>query len=278
MKQFAALCIAASLIFNPVNASAALLQKGTYNNDVKRVQIILKQLGYFKYPKITGYFGSITVNAVRKFQQENGLAADGIIGDRTKRVLFGNINTDNIPAIQPVQKIDGALDWFKEVQYIWSIGTNAIVTDVDTGKSFELRRTYGYNHADVEPLTKKDSAIVKEIWNGWSWERRAVIVNVGGKLLAGSMTAMPHAGLDSAPAGALVRYRSAGYGTGYNLDAIKNNGANGVMDIHFLNSRTHSTNVLQKSQQDMVKKADQYIQAMTKLSDIKVLSLSKVSN
>ncbi len=158
----------------------------------------------------------------------------------------------------------GALDWFEEVQYILERGTDAYITDVDTGKSFWVRRTFGTNHADIEPLTKEDSDIIKDIWNGWSWDRRAVVVQVGDDILAGAMSAMPHAGLDSAPAVNYVSGRSAGYGYGQNLDAIKNNGADGVMDLHFKSSRTHSTNRVQSSMQNMVDKADQYIKDMDK--------------
>lgn len=265
-KQLILVGLILSFVFNPINASAALLKKGNQSYEVKKVQLVLKQLGYYAYPKVTGYYGSYTLKAVKKFQQENGLLADGIIGARTKKVLFTNFPSQNkavlLTAENTVKSKNGDLDWFKEVQYIWKIGMDATVTDIDTGKSFELKRTYGYNHADVEPLTVKDSNIIKDIWNGWSWERRAVVVNVAGRYLAGSMTAMPHAGRDSAPAGVLISNRSSGYGTGYNLDLIKNNAANGVMDIHFLNSRTHSTNVVQQSQQDMVAKAAHYIKNM----------------
>ena len=150
------------------------------------------------------------------------------------------------------------------MQYILERGTDAYITDVDTGKSFWVRRTFGTNHADIEPLTKEDSDIIKDIWNGWSWDRRAVVVQVGDDILAGAMSAMPHAGLDSAPAVNYVSGRSAGYGYGQNLDAIKNNGADGVMDLHFKSSRTHSTNRVQSSMQNMVDKADQYIKDMDK--------------
>ena len=153
----------------------------------------------------------------------------------------------------------GSLDWFKEVQYIFPRGTDAQITDVDTGKSFWVKRTFGTNHADIEPLTKEDSKIIKSIWNGWSWERRAVIVRVGDHILAGAMSAMPHAGLDSAPAVDYVNGRSGGYGYGQNLDAVKNNGADGVLDLHFKNSRTHGTNKKQDCMQSMVRKANRHI-------------------
>lgn len=272
--RMAVLGMAAIMTFSPVNASASeLLKVGCSGTEVKTVQTTLKELGYFTYQKTTGYYGSITEKAVKKFQRDNGLLADGIIGSRTFDVLFTDTDSMDTPKIT-LMKADassktavtsaktGALDWFLEVQYIFSRGTDAVVTDIDTGKSFQVRRTYGTNHADVEPLSEEDSNIIKDIWGGWSWERRAVVVQVGDCILAGSMTGMPHAGVDSAPAEQYVSGRSNGYGYGQNLDKIKNNGARGVLDIHFKNSRTHTTNVVLKSQQDMVKKAANYIRQM----------------
>ncbi len=258
-KLLTVACLTAIVAFNLLHASAALLKTGSSSSEVKNLQLALKQLGYFKYPKATGYYGSITTSAVRKFQKESGLAADGIVGSKTKAALAECIPNVKSAFFTEKQSGNNMLDWFKEVQYIWKRGMNATVTDVDTGKSFKVKRTFGTNHADVEPLTKKDTQTIKDIWNGWSWERRAVVIKAGGTVIAGSMTAMPHAGVDSAPAVKTVNNRSCGYGRGENLDAVKGNGANGVMDIHFLNSRTHSSNQKQSSQQNMVKKAGKYI-------------------
>ncbi|MGL4345597.1 MAG: SH3 domain-containing protein [Cellulosilyticaceae bacterium] len=98
-------------------------------------------------------------------------------------------------------------------------GAVVTIEDVYTGKKFQIKRTFGTNHADVEALTKADTQIVKQIWGGFSWERRPVIVHVKGRRLAASMAGMPHAG-DS-------------------LDAVKGNGMSGVMDLHFQGSRKH---------------------------------------
>ncbi len=261
--RIATICMAATMAFTPASALAAL-RKGSSGSEVKIIQDTLKELGYFTYPKSTGYFGSITVSAVKRFQRDNGLTPDGVVGKQTKSILFSDTTSENIadaslvsPSADP-GKI-GALDWYKEVQYIFGRGDVAEIIDVDTGRSFYLKRTYGTNHADVEPLTKKDANIIKDIWGGWSWNRRAVVVKVDGYVLAGSLCAMPHAGIDSKPAEAYVSGRSGGYGRGCNLDAVKNNGVNGVMDLHFKNSRTHGTNSVNKAHQDMVKKAAEYI-------------------
>ena len=265
LKHIVLFSLMVSMLFSPMKVSAALLKKGSKNNEVKQVQTVLKKLGFFTYPKVTGYYGKNTVASVKRFQRDNGLTADGIVGKKTRTVIEKYIHSQETKTKKvktKATKDSGALDWYKEVQYLWKKGIKATVTDVNTGKTFRVKRTYGHNHADVEPLTKKDSKIIKEIWNGWSWERRAVTVEVDGKILAGSMTAMPHAGRDSSPANKVISNRSDNYGRGSNLDAVKNNGANGVIDIHFLNSRTHGSNRVLKNQQDMVKKANSYIKKL----------------
>lgn len=262
-------CLIGTMILSPINTSASVLKIGTKNKEVKTVQLTLKHMGYFTYKDITGYYGKITAKAVKKLQKDNGLAADGIVGKNTRKVIkklsnkesgiLSSTITNTITNTSKDKITYANLDWFKEVINIWDRGVNATVTDVDTGKSFEVKRTYGTNHADVEPLTKADTKKIKDIWGGFTWERRAVVVEVGQYVLPGSMTAVPHAGVDSLPSGTIVSKRSDGYGRGYNLDEVKNNGVSGVMDIHFKNSRTHSTNIVQKVHQDAIKKAYTYI-------------------
>lgn len=268
--RLAAISLAAIMALTPTNAfAAALVKKGSKGSDVKMIQTTLKELGYFTYPKVTGYYGSVTVEAVKRFQRDNGIASDGIVGKVTMGKLSGGTEQKTARTLMATAEIaavttitGGALDWYKDVKDIWKRGEDAVVTDITTGKSFHVKRTYGSNHADVEPLTKADTQIIKDIWGGFSWERRAVTVEIGNYILAASMTSMPHAGKDSAPANKYISRRSEGYGWGVNLDAVKNNGANGVMDIHFKNSKTHTTNRTLKSQQDMVKKAAEFITNM----------------
>ncbi len=259
-----ACCMAAVIAFTPADALAAtLLRRGSSGTEVKSVQLSLKELGYFTYPKVTGYYGSITETAVKKFQRDNNLKADGVVGSNTRAALKA-LASDDEDAKLMMEPADtskmGDLDWFSEVQYIFKRGDTAKITDVDTGRSFMLKRTFGTNHADVEPLTREDAGIIKDIWGGWSWTRRAVIVEIDGYIIAGSLAAMPHAGVDSAPAVKYVSNRSGGYGWGKNLDAVKGNGVNGVIDLHFKNSRNHNTNKVKKEHQDMVKKANIFIE------------------
>lgn len=267
--RIVSICMAAVIALSPVSVSASVLKVGSRGTQVKTVQSALQSLGYFTYPNLTGYYGSITETAVKRFQADHGITADGIIGKATLGILASSpaastsgVKLITLSSINTTAANSGALDWFKQVRDIWKRGMNAVVTDVNTGKSFSVKRTYGTNHADVETLTKEDTAIMKSIWGGFSWERRAVVVQIGDYTIAGSMTAMPHAGIESKAAGVYVSGRSAGYGYGYNYDLVKGNGISGHMDIHFLNSRTHGTNVVQKVHQDMVKKAAEYIRKL----------------
>lgn len=148
------------------------------------------------------------------------------------------------------------LDWWKDANKVFYIGAVAKVTDIWSGKSFYIKRTYGRNHADCETLTPEDTEIMKGIWGGsWNWSRRPVILEFEGRRLAASMAGMPHAGLDEQPVNKIVSSRSAGYGRGYNLDKVKDNDMDGHIDVHFLNSRTHGTNRVDPGHQKAVKEA-----------------------
>ena len=256
-KTMAAVMAALLIATVPMQAQAAV-KHGETSAEVRYIQTALKRLGHFNYPEITGYYGDVTARAVKAFQQASSVAATGVADDATIALIKKAVPEEELAALEKM----GAIDWFKTVQYVFPRECDAEVLDVDTGKTFNVRRTFGHNHADIEPLTKEDAAIIKEIWGGtWNWTRRAVVVRVGEYVMAGSMTAFPHAGRDDKPSLAVVSNLSGGYGTGQNLDAVKGNGVDGHMDIHFLNSLTHGSNVKQKVHQDAVAKAAAYIAA-----------------
>jgi LysM repeat protein len=122
------------------------------------------------------------------------------------------------------------LDWWTEAQYLFPINKVATVVDFQTGRSFQVKRTIGANHADCEPLTTKDSKIIKEIWGGsYSWKERAVLVVVDGRKIAASMSSMPH-----------------------DISYIKNNGFDGHFDIHFKNSTRHSDGKISDAHQRQI--------------------------
>ena len=70
------------------DAKKYTLLEGTRGTDVDSFQRQLKELGYLR--KVTGYYGSETIEAVKAFQKVNGLSVDGKAGEKT----FNMINSD----------------------------------------------------------------------------------------------------------------------------------------------------------------------------------------
>ncbi|ESU30176.1 hypothetical protein G3A_23275 [Bacillus sp. 17376] len=121
---------------------------------------------------------------------------------------------------------------WEEVNEILPRYTKFTVVDLETGLEFQVQRRAGSNHADVQPLTPKDTAIMKKIYNGkWSWKRRAIIVISEDEKIAASMHGMPHGG-----------------------GALKNNFP-GHFCIHFYGSTTHRTNFMDLSHKLMILKS-----------------------
>ncbi len=264
LKGITAIGLAAGLIFSAVlPVSAASIETGARGAQVTYVQKALKELSLYDYDEITGFYGPVTEAGVAAFQKANGLEASGIVDDATMNALKAQVPPTEAGVLNLDGKTVGALNWYSDAQYIFAKETTALVTDVETGKSWYMMRTFGHHHADVEPLTQEDADIIKEVWGGkWSWTRRAVVVEVGDYVLAASMVAVPHAGRDDKPALAVVSNLSGGYGTGQNLDAVKGNGIDGVMCIHFQGSKIHGTNVVDKQHQNAVSKAAEYLDSL----------------
>ena len=69
-----------------------ILKKGMEGDEVAVLQSNLKELGYFD-TEVTGYFGEITEQAVKRLQEDHGLYRDGIAGRKTftliNSLLFG---------------------------------------------------------------------------------------------------------------------------------------------------------------------------------------------
>ena len=66
------------------------LKVGMSGDAVKKMQQKLKDLGYYT-GSVTGSFGNVTWEGVRKFQKANGLTADGVVGPKTLAALYGTM-------------------------------------------------------------------------------------------------------------------------------------------------------------------------------------------
>lgn len=67
-------------------ASKPVLKKGMSGSAVKTLQLNLKKLGFFS-AAATGYFGDITVTAVKKFQKKYNIPATGVVASLTHSKL-----------------------------------------------------------------------------------------------------------------------------------------------------------------------------------------------
>jgi|LSQX01.1.fsa_nt_gb hypothetical protein len=140
----------------------------------------------------------------------------------------------------------GELIPWEEADQLFPKYAKARIVDVDTRLSFWVQRRAGTEHADVQPLTKEDTEIMKTIYQGkWSWQRKAIIVELeDGRRLAASMHGMPH-------------------GAG----AIRGNNFNGHFCVHFWGSTTHGSKKPNRAHQIMVwKAAGQFDQQLEKVS------------
>jgi hypothetical protein len=127
----------------------------------------------------------------------------------------------------------GKLVGWEEVEKLLPRKSVFSIKDVETGLTFQVQRRAGTDHADVQPLTKEDTTIMKQMYNGrWSWKRKAIIVYSDGRQFAASMNGMPHGG-----------------------DGIPGNGFSGHFCVHFLNSSTHRSDEPDLAHQLMVHKA-----------------------
>lgn len=119
------------------------------------------------------------------------------------------------------------------VDRLWPRGSYAVVEDLATGLRLRVLRRGGTFHADAEPATAADTAVLREIYGGhWSWRRRAVVVIVGGRRIAASANGMPHGG-----------------------QKILDNGFEGHFCLHFTGSRLHVTGSPDRGHQLAVQKA-----------------------
>lgn len=130
------------------------------------------------------------------------------------------------------------------------------ITDLETGLSFRGQRRAGSSHADVQPLTKEDTAVMKQIYGGeWSWSRRAVLVQSPEGAVAGSMHGMPHGG-----------------------DGIPDNEFSGHFCIHYKGSVTHGTGHSDPAHQAMIHRAaglfESYHQTLTPLQTVELFLIA----
>jgi peptidoglycan hydrolase-like protein with peptidoglycan-binding domain len=91
---------------------SAAVQQGDRGTEVSAVQQRLQELGYLK-TNATGYFGSLTKEALMRFQQDKGLVADGVVTTDTLVALGRQPKSSprrvKQPSPKPVQQSSGRI-------------------------------------------------------------------------------------------------------------------------------------------------------------------------
>lgn len=78
-----------------LNCSNINLKKGSTGSNVKELQTLLKEKGYYT-KAVDGDYGNYTVEAVKAFQKKNGLTVDGWVGSVTCKKLNSQTNTNTV--------------------------------------------------------------------------------------------------------------------------------------------------------------------------------------
>lgn len=186
------------------------LKVGATGDAVLRLQQALSNLRYTV--TINGTYDETTRAAVLAFQKRNGLAPDGIAGVNTQTKLYTGDCVTGDTALPDENQNGGTGNngasfgngpaksqiklqmWYTEIKPTIKSGQTVLVYEPSSGSSFRLRFYYLGRHADSEPLTAQDTAIMKAAWGGkFSWDEKPVYVLLpNGTWVLASMHCMPH--------------------------------------------------------------------------------------
>lgn len=137
---------------------AILLKKGSHGKDVKTLQRILHLYE-------DGIFGAMTEEAVKEYQRQHGLTADGIVGDKTWAVMLSQsdslikskrnikeiiVHCTATPEGRPVT-IKEITDWHKQRGFS-TIGYHYVVMldgSVQKGRDVNVSGAHCTNHNSI---------------------------------------------------------------------------------------------------------------------------------
>ena len=227
---------------------------GSTGSDVGYVQKALKKLGYYD-GSITNHYGNLTKQAVMDFQGDYGLSRDGVVGAKTMAAIVAAYSAESNAGSGNtgvnLQNTVYDLHWYnyKAVYNAVGIarGKTFTLTDLKTGKSFNVYVQSTGQHADVEPATANDTAIMCSIYgvskaSDINYVRRAMIATVGNYQFACSMYGEPH---------------------GSEVIGAENN-YDGQFCVHFRQSKTSDTKVVHEENQAPIDQAVTFVKSKGK--------------
>lgn len=182
------------------------LSLGATGTAVTNLQKALKALGY--NVSADGNYGALTKSAVTAFQRLNGLTADGVAGALTQQTLFGGsakaydstadtaviLTDDTGKATGPSVSDVKCLYWYTQVKPTIKSGQYITIFDPATSLQWTLRLYSLGHHADSEPLTATDTAIMYKAFGYTNtWTPKPVYVQLpSGVWTLATMHNVPH--------------------------------------------------------------------------------------
>ncbi len=229
-----------------------VIKKDVVSVDAILVQMRLIDLNYLAY-RPTGKFGNISVYAMKQFELNNDLEADGQVNPTEFDALFENglarskTKSDIViygDSDDTITHLGDGISW-TVVNAAFPVGTTAVVQDCHTNITFNIKRVGGEGHAHVEPVTQrdtnnfinmftKDDTEVEYLKAGrLTYEKRPCVVTIGDNSYAASLFGYVH-GDDP---GVAVDPE--------NPDAVpeEDNGMNGYLCLFFADSTTDVLNM-----------------------------------
>ncbi len=186
----------------------ATLKQGDSSDAVKEMQALLIDLGYLS-GTADGKFGAQTFLALKAFQQRNGLLTDGVAGAKTLTLLNSNSAkaAPTVPGATATPKPDAPTlstvpkasqvryaNWYSEIRARCKLYPYATVYDYNTGLSWKVHMFSLGAHADCEPMTAADTAIMVQAFGGkYTWTPKPVwVVMSDGRVYMASTHDTPH--------------------------------------------------------------------------------------
>lgn len=171
--------------------ASEVLRLGSTGDNVKKMQKRLVELGYLT-SGVDGEFGLKTYSAIVAFQQRNGLAADGVAGSATLTKLYSSSAVREkagvTPApVTPTPKPKTAFtapraaevrfaNWYTEIRSRARAMPDVVIYEPISGIHYNLHMFSFGKHADAEPPTAEDTALMYQAIGNNSWTAKPVWV------------------------------------------------------------------------------------------------------
>ncbi|HCL03482.1 MAG TPA: peptidoglycan-binding protein [Lachnoclostridium phytofermentans] len=179
------------------NAKHYAAKLGMDGADIKRIQQRLYEMGYLATgDMVTGHFGDVTESAVKKMQENNGLAADGKVGKMTVDLLYSEDAKPNLIAYGEQSDIVlAAQKRLKELGYLTTTPDGKYGNDTSVAvKQFQSRNDLvvdGFLGPSTREILKGSSAVPNGVMLGDSGDavkRIQELLNKYGYISSANMT------------------------------------------------------------------------------------------